>query len=1199
MDMPLIKRWMIKTAGALVLLLALFLILTAAGLIWISSDAGRNWLATQAEEIVSTEELKLEIGEITTFDSGHIFIDHLALSDPRGKFLEIYDLHAGFRLTDFLGGNAYLRQLSAAKLHLQRLPENTNQTTQEKTISLQVPDLRIDKIVIDEILLAETITGRPERLAVEGKVLLSPDILKNDVSLTVTDLTAPKAHALMRLDFTPSQDKNKMLLRANIEDSGQGPLTHLLNIPSLKLSLEGDGPPTDWAGVIKGKVGKNISIFCDLQMSIGNQELEIISTGEWHAPQVKTRGKTIIAYSADNEKLQTEFQGNMSSNGIKLNGFKTVIAIEPEKALLGKWPKNGLNINTDGKWDSISIDDEKIPELANSNFDISGKLSGNTLEIKKLEIENETALLSANGNVNFTDSSLTADVLTTAPNLGNFLPELSGVAKAEIRLSGNFSPLDLSGKVILIAENLATPWPEFKTYLGAAPQAKTDIFLTDQGLILKDGVFVGEEIKPVHFSGQVGGTPMVNVNLSTDWEDYQITSELSFDQSKVNVGSLKISDDNLQVMAEGIYNVKTGEISANLTADPAPDIKLTAQASGTTSQINITGNVSKDPEPPFAFDFAGNINTEEDLQVKLSQLSGTLTENQVELLEPVTIIPANTIRIEGAKFSIAGGQLTLTAEAGPESINARIEAQNIPPSLAMLEADGSINGTAQLQGPYQNLTGSASIEIARINLPDTQDAQNNYITGEVDASYQNNNLSLTADLTGPAELEMQASASMPMSLVPFELKRSAPVDGSAKANINVGALARLAGLGQHRLDGNASLDLIAGGTFAQPTISGSGQLENGEYENLETGTILQNITASFEATGQAINVTSFTGESPNGGNVSGQGQIAFAKLANPDFNLEATLDEMQLADTDIMGIIVSGDINMTGDAKAADLSGDLQINRAEYYISGLGGSASYSGFTIIEKGGEEGLIVEKAGSPYTVALDVSIKANNSIFVRGPRIDTEWAGEIFVNGPLDDPEVNGEILVVRGNVQLLDTQVKLSEGSINFVNPDPANPALNLTGTFQGDEMDATINISGTARSPELSLSSDPPLPEDEILSQALFGSSVGDLSPVQALKLANMVAALSGKGGRGFDPLGRLRQAIGLDTISVGYEEGGAAISVGKYISDDVYIAVDQGATPESSAVRAEIEFTEDVEIETRLGGANESSVGINWKRDY
>jgi translocation and assembly module TamB len=95
--------------------------------------------------------------------------------------------------------------------------------------------------------------------------------------------------------------------------------------------------------------------------------------------------------------------------------------------------------------------------------------------------------------------------------------------------------------------------------------------------------------------------------------------------------------------------------------------------------------------------------------------------------------------------------------------------------------------------------------------------------------------------------------------------------------------------------------------------------------------------------------------------------------------------------------------------------------------------------------------------------------------------------------------------------------------------NPEQIRLNLTATRDDPALTATIRVTGTAARPEIVLTSTPALPQDEILSQVLFGRSASQLSAFEAAQLAAGVAALAGGGG--FDVIGNLRELAGLDRL--------------------------------------------------------------------
>ena len=85
---------------------------------------------------------------------------------------------------------------------------------------------------------------------------------------------------------------------------------------------------------------------------------------------------------------------------------------------------------------------------------------------------------------------------------------------------------------------------------------------------------------------------------------------------------------------------------------------------------------------------------------------------------------------------------------------------------------------------------------------------------------------------------------------------------------------------------------------------------------------------------------------------------------------------------------------------------------------------------------------------------------------------------------------------------------------------------------------AQIAVTGPAVQPAFQISSNPSLPEDEILSRILFQKSAGSLSAFQALELANAVATLSGQA----DTFENVRKSLGVDSVDIGTSATGGAL---------------------------------------------------------
>jgi translocation and assembly module TamB len=177
-----------------------------------------------------------------------------------------------------------------------------------------------------------------------------------------------------------------------------------------------------------------------------------------------------------------------------------------------------------------------------------------------------------------------------------------------------------------------------------------------------------------------------------------------------------------------------------------------------------------------------------------------------------------------------------------------------------------------------------------------------------------------------------------------------------------------------------------------------------------------------------------------------------------------------------------------------------------------------------------------------------------------------------------------------------------------------------------------VRVSGTLSSPKLAMESQPPHPSDEVLAQVLFGKKASELSRVEALQLADSLREMAGLGGPvAFQVLTAMRQSLGLSVLRVG--EGGDSqsddrilgdnsfrenldlngqsqaqapaktesaptIEAGRYLTDNIYVGVEQNLSDNSTGVRVEVELTPNLNLQSRTS-ANSSRVGLGWKKDY
>ena len=207
----------------------------------------------------------------------------------------------------------------------------------------------------------------------------------------------------------------------------------------------------------------------------------------------------------------------------------------------------------------------------------------------------------------------------------------------------------------------------------------------------------------------------------------------------------------------------------------------------------------------------------------------------------------------------------------------------------------------------------------------------------------------------------------------------------------------------------------------------------------------------------------------------------------------------------------------------------------------------------------------------------------------------------LSGPSTAPRVSGDVDLVRGTLGFAGRSFELSDGRVDFTGGASIDPVIRLTATEDIEEVTVNVNIAGRAYDPQIAFSSVPGLPQDEILSRILFGSSIGNLSTIQAVQLAASLNSLRGSGG-GLNPLGKLRSATGVDRLRILSPDDtsgrGTALAAGQYLTDDIYVEFITDARG-FTATQLEVSLTPFLSILSQAGGSGATNVNIRYRKNY
>lgn len=642
---------------------------------------------------------------------------------------------------------------------------------------------------------------------------------------------------------------------------------------------------------------------------------------------------------------------------------------------------------------------------------------------------------------------------------------------------------------------------------------------------------------------------------------------------------------------------------------------LSLTASGDRDAMEVALSTNGDWRGPL--DFEGGLlwrGEEGDEQVTLTA-NGALFGQKVALAEPARLSRMDGgWRLDPFRFEIGDGRITATAFRGERELEFDLAAEDLPlelfnVALPDIYPSGNLGAEMHLAQAGETVTGSARVSLRNVEPAVTGFARTPPFDFDLSAELADNIVALEGNARAADALDARLAAELPLDLDLIEgaagLRPDDPLSGRFHWQGALAPLFMLVNLPQHEAYGDFTADLTLGGTPSAPDLAGSLAIANARYEHLESGFVASDLTLDATLADRRVTLSRLTANDGSGGELSGRGWVEFA----PDAVLaEAELDlsKLQVLRRSDLKANVSGQVAFAKTAGTMKASGRIAPERVELDI-GRSLPQGVVDIDVIEVETEEEVAngdgSSEAAPAQPLRLDFTINAPQRLFVRGRGLDSEWAANLQVTGTAEEPRIQGSASSVKGVFEFAGRRFTITTGELLFVGGETIDPLLNVTARETVDDLQVTLQISGSLSSPRLTMSSTPSLPEDEILARILFGESVANLSALQLVQLASTVGSLSG--GDGFDVIGGARSLLGLDRLNISAGDGGengnggATIAGGKYLTDNVYLEMSTETGTGITAGTLEWGLTKNLSVESRVSSGRDNSIRLRWSWNY
>lgn len=639
---------------------------------------------------------------------------------------------------------------------------------------------------------------------------------------------------------------------------------------------------------------------------------------------------------------------------------------------------------------------------------------------------------------------------------------------------------------------------------------------------------------------------------------------------------------------------------ASLGGEQVSRLRLTATGAPQASDVTLTATARG-----FDLDAKARIVPGDRTRIEVSQLGASRDTQRLALAGPatLTLVPGG-VELRGVAFGFGAGRLTLDGEAGSR-LDLRAEARAVPLSAADIVSpglglSGTLNGEARITGTPSAPTGDIRARIDDLATAATRNLGLPRIGATATARLTGGRASLDATVSAGSAGSLRATGSVPIG-------GAGALDVAVKGRIDAGAAsaAFLAPSGR-RLTGQVDVDARVGGTIAAPQASGAASLAGGTFSDAGQGVELTGLRGRLVARGSDVTLEGVAATTRNGGTITAAGRIRIDPEAGFPGDIKVTGRNAELVRSSLATAVANLDIGLSGPlARDPRVAGRVDLVQVDVRVpDNLGGSLKPLANTRHRnptrttrarlaldakpkgKGG-------RAAPPFDAQLDLTLNAPSQIYVRGRGLNAELGGNLRLTGTLAKPVPNGAFELRRGTFQIGSVELDFSRGRLAFTGD--MTPELDFTANANAGGAAIQIAVTGPADNPAFAFTSSPDLPQDEVLSRLLFNSPSGQLSPFQALSLAQTAAQFSG----GDDAFEGARRSLGLSGLDVGLGTGGGlGVGLQRALGSRVSVGIKAGSGAASTGVGIDVRVTDQLRLQGEFG-AGGSSAGIGYQYEW
>ena len=298
-------------------------------------------------------------------------------------------------------------------------------------------------------------------------------------------------------------------------------------------------------------------------------------------------------------------------------------------------------------------------------------------------------------------------------------------------------------------------------------------------------------------------------------------------------------------------------------------------------------------------------------------------------------------------------------------------------------------------------------------------------------------------------------------------------------------------------------NILVAGTAGKPELKGSLDLTGGGLRFInERFPAIGGVAATVDLAIDRIFLKSVK-STVAGGTLQGEGSIAITAGKLGDIDMRFRGNHLPLVRNDFLILRANADLRVQGPWERATVSGTAGAVDSIFYrdieLLPIGSPFTTPRAAAVPKFAAPRHAASAIPEPFrNWPLDVLVRSEDPFLIRGNLATGEVTGGGRIGGTVGTPAPDGVLTIKDFRAALPFSTLFVRSGTATFTPATGFDPILELRGTAAPRPYEVTVYTYGRASDPQLVLTSNPPLPENEIMTLLATGTTTTGLENPQA-----------------------------------------------------------------------------------------------------